>query len=466
MEQVGQGTYTAQVAPYYVPAPDAPSNYATAFMSSYLRRRTPQAEQVFTARLAALDPSAQAAALAALDQESSATIAEMAKYETDSAKYAVDTGRQQTDIEIARIKADADVNSAGVRAGADERIAQADRELKASELQNLTPKEKAPVQGYLETADGLGAVVGRAKAKVAAAPTPKARALAVDDLKRATALWTRAAETVLTTGRNTMSNAQLRTLDLELQQQLGAHLGAAGEAPDADKYVTTTWAMKKDDSKLMPSYAPPEQRDIVQHGQRTATGYNGGAGGSVSVAHGSRGVSPDGSAAPGGEGGAASPAMDAARAHLADLAQQRADMVERFKSPYGGFHDPLPGTARGFMGGKAPPAKAGAPRPTSRQMAEELASIQAGGGAPPPSAAPPPEASPVPTAPAKRSMRSVVEEDLDALQPPQSEVNPDEVSVGTSRSAGRKYPAVAGEEADAGFGGALKNLDGVTLRYQ
>lgn len=70
IQQIGpaaQSEFTTAL--YYAPPPQQPPNAFAAFWSGFLAERTPWARELFSARLRAMDPSAKAAALLALEEQ-------------------------------------------------------------------------------------------------------------------------------------------------------------------------------------------------------------------------------------------------------------------------------------------------------------------------------------------------------------------------------------------------------------
>lgn len=336
-----------QLAPgvFYVPPPDEPVNVASSFLSGYLHTRTPYAQQVFETRLAAMDPAARAAALQPYTEAANAVVDGMRQYESDKQKYAVDMDQHAVDVYKAQMDYAKGVNVAGTEANARILAERIQQETKLSEMQNLTPKDRAPVEGLIATAQGKAKELADAKVALGqamASGNPQAVLAAKAGVLSAAAGWSRASGEAIRVGQATLSGGQLASLDRELQAGRDAHLGAVSLGAENDAAIGTAvgdaWTRYKDDQRLMPTYVPPAPGPNAVAGMVAPPRAPALGGGAASIESGTGGTAP------------ADPYMDAAKAQLAAIEKQRGEVSALFDNPYGGFNDPLPGTPVGVFG--------------------------------------------------------------------------------------------------------------------
>jgi hypothetical protein len=396
LQQVNQGQYAPLVGTYYVPPPDEPRNIATAMMAGFLRTRTPQAQLVFEKRLGALDPAAQAEALAAADANSVELAAQAREWEKDQQtfksdldKYAVEMYTSDNDVYrafgVANIEASARLAEAKLGA-----------EVKLSEMSNITQQmQDKDFAAGITRVEGASEKYAKARAALDAAVKGGASPEDVAAIRKVAESYgqSHAIEKLKMVRDAAQSGKfsipQLATLNESINLDAFAR-DTSGLSPDAvalDEAVLASGDALLRDQKVLTSYSP------VDTSKFRAGGASPG-----------RPARPEltGGGTIGTETGTSGPAKlpewyDRAQAGIEDTKKR---VGELYDNPYGGFNDPLPGTERGMFGGRG--SMRGPSVGRREAMAAESAQAQLAARAPGPAvgtaaaaAATPPSASEV-----------------------------------------------------------------------
>jgi hypothetical protein len=454
MERVNQGKYAPLVGSYYVAPPDAPVNYATAFMAGFHRTRTPYAQEVFKRRLDALDPTAQAEALNAADGNIAELIKQGREWEKDRQSFALEGDKLGVEVFKAQEQTYRDITTANIDAKTRRDVAAMDAAVKQSQLSDVPDSALKP--------DTLTA---REEAKSAAARLSKARA-AYEAGQLDQASWQMASQeyaqrhaAVLekAAAQGDLSLPQLASLDKQLRGTMDGYMTPfrgldANGVPvksDNDQFLDTLVTFTNKDKGVGFEYAAADLERFTgggaKAGPRPTAPATGGGSVSYGVERGTSGGAPGGAGVPvsssaGPGGGSAFPGQ--IESAIAGVEATKARIGDLYKSPYGGFNDPLPGTAVGMMGGKARNAGAYARKEAAADAVARAQAQRRGGpakgsqeaaDATPPAqqaAARAAAASPARPITRTRSLSATVAADLgdplDALQPPQSAVDPNE----------------------------------------
>jgi hypothetical protein len=141
----------ADVTAFYLPPPNGTPNPFAEFWSNFLQTRTPWVMQAYQARLAALDPSAQYAAIAALGDQRAKLLEQQAKNERVASDQAIKL--QLSSDETARTLAELDTKELVGRMDASSPIQAAQTGLEGD---LITASSVAPVQFAREIFARLG----------------------------------------------------------------------------------------------------------------------------------------------------------------------------------------------------------------------------------------------------------------------------------------------------------------------
>lgn len=458
--RINEGKYQPLVAHYYIPPPEGAENLATAFTSEFLKVRSPYAAEMWRLRMSALDPSAQAAAMAAHEANAVDLVGQVREHAKDVMSYKkdlVDTDWKYYDTQVGYNQS---VDTASVTANQRDREAELKHTEAMAQLENVTGKDLAPIQGAKDALSNTARDVAQAKAQVGKAMAitdPVARKAAVDaaveGLGRATSLYTSQRGEIIKTFKKTAEGInQVGALDALLSSELQTQLATVSGGDDPalaplyaklDDKIARAWDARRVDQKLLTTAGEQQRTQAAGQGLRGLPARPAGPSeGGVSVGASSSRSGPVG--APVG-GAAASPDdafMDMAGRTLASIEAAKADTTERFYHPYGGFNDPIPGM---FGSKDYDPSR----RPTREQMASQLTTTMAKQrNLPPPGSSAAADATPPAAAEAARTaaaaehrpqtMTELVAQDLDGT-------DSDPYFRGTiapreGRSAGRKIP--------------------------
>lgn len=174
-EVVAQGQATPTRTVFYVPPPDGFANAATAFFAGFYATRSPWTRAVFEARLKALDPSAEYAAIQALSGDNADLARSLTTGQGQAIKARTDAGQQALDwnkakleysgkVDAARITAQGGVTEEQIRARASNYQAQtlpgsagATREMVHKDLRGLLAAAKAGKPAALGEAENQAA---------------------------------------------------------------------------------------------------------------------------------------------------------------------------------------------------------------------------------------------------------------------------------------------------------------------
>jgi hypothetical protein len=229
------GNAESGITLYYVPPDNEVPNIFASFWANYLKTRTPWANQVFTARLKAMDPGAQAKALASLEAQRVALMKIQAGNEQEAAKLA-----NARDIESSQAKRgfyQSDISAYNAEVGASATKAAAAMGLEGDVIKagTLTDRSKQILGEHRTREQAVQLELDRA---AALGPTPEGKAayqLAQQHMDQVMANTKRQIETVPPVERSSLlstiqgdpmalQNAQAQTY----VQRMRSGLGTAG----------------------------------------------------------------------------------------------------------------------------------------------------------------------------------------------------------------------------------------------
>jgi hypothetical protein len=460
------------LAVYYVSPPEGP-NLAAAYLSGFLQTRTPWAQQVFTARLRALDPAERNKRLAELQATRADLLAQLSASDRQRDQSATSISGKETDKfnEILRYRA-------------------TERTAKATENAAMTGLEAELIKARQVTSDAGRGVVDAMAADVGAARDRVSKAMQSDDPAALEAALT---DLRAKANNNARAAANLKPMEreavnAEVQKILnGIRLGDADLETDMRELVGTAFPQTSvvpvtERGARLPSTSDiAEEANVVGELLGLPSPASRRAGGQSRPAPaGAPEALPASASEPapaGGQGGetSSSRSMSVSGPYASDADIRKGItgidlMMARLLSEdpqgaLGGFEDPLPGNYRRARGGRKPRRPGKADRADqARELAGSVAAIPMPPaeptGAPPPASSPPAaavapaaEAPPKPkaTKPAAKETPDI-DERIAELMPPQSEqpityemdAKERAEAKAANRSAGRVVPEFVG----------------------